>query len=106
MPGLTSKYGEGVQRVPADTPIEDMTMLLKRDGGIIVEQLVSHKSIDISYQDIKPRMDRDKVWKGKFFPEQTKRCPGLIGVSKTFTQDQLMNPVYQAICDHFLTTRS
>jgi len=30
----------------------------------------------------------------------------MIGVSRTYTQDQLMHPLYQAICDHFLTSRN
>lgn len=62
------KYGGGPQRVSKDTPIEDMIMLLKRDGGVIIEKFVSPESIDESYRDILPRMERDKKWKGKFFP--------------------------------------
>lgn len=28
----------------------------------------------------------------------------MIGVSRTYTKDQLMHPLYQAVCNHFLTS--
>jgi ectoine hydroxylase-related dioxygenase (phytanoyl-CoA dioxygenase family) len=28
----------------------------------------------------------------------------MIGVSKTYIETQLMHPLYQAVCNHFLTT--
>lgn len=30
----------------------------------------------------------------------------MIARSKTFTETQVMHPLYQAVCDHFLTTRT
>lgn len=71
MPALTSKYGPEVQRVPVDAPLEDIIMLLKRDGGVVVQDFVSHESIDQSYQEILPKMEGDRVWKGTFFPVST-----------------------------------
>jgi hypothetical protein len=68
MPGLTSKYGPEVQRLPLDAPLEDVIMLLKRDGAVIVEQFVSHESIDKAYEEIRPKMEDDREWKGTFFP--------------------------------------
>jgi len=101
-----SKYGPGVQRLPVDAPLADVVALMKRDGGVVIEKFVPHESIDQAYAEIKPKMDADREWKGNFFPGETKRCPGMIGVSKTYTQDQLMHPLYQAVCDHFLTSRN
>jgi hypothetical protein len=38
--------------------------------------------------------------------EETKRAPGLIGLSPAYTMTQLMNPLYKEVCEYFLTTRS
>jgi ectoine hydroxylase-related dioxygenase (phytanoyl-CoA dioxygenase family) len=38
--------------------------------------------------------------------EETQRAPSLVAISKTYTETQMMNPVFQAVCRHFLTTRS
>ena len=68
MPGLTSKYGPQVQRLPLDAPPEDVIMLLKRDGGVIIEKSVSHESSDKAYDEIRPNMDDDREWKWTFSP--------------------------------------
>lgn len=38
--------------------------------------------------------------------EETRRAPSLIARSPTFTKTQLMNPLFQKICAHLLTTRT
>lgn len=67
----SAKYASGLQRVPSDAPIEDIIALLKRDGGVIVKSLVPTESIDQAYKEIKPKMDTDKEWEGKFFPSSS-----------------------------------
>lgn len=127
MPGATTTYGKGVQKVPADAPVEDVIALLKRDGGVFIKGLVSEADIDQAYDDCRARIDNDKVWEGKFFPskpanrqdlnvvmltrsffltEETQRAPGLLALSPTYARTQLMHPLYRAVCDHFLTTRT
>ena len=76
MPSATSKFGPEVQRVPVDAPVEDVIALLKRDGGVIIKNFVSHESIDQCYKEIKPKMDADREWQGKFFPS-TLTCDSL-----------------------------
>lgn len=68
MPGVTSKNGPEVQRLPLDAPLEDVIMLLKRDGGVIIESSCPMKSIDKAYVEIQPKMEDDREWKGTFFP--------------------------------------
>lgn len=38
--------------------------------------------------------------------EETQRAPGLLALSPTYAKTQMMNPVFQQVCDYFLTTRS
>ncbi|KAF5625606.1 galactoside o-acetyltransferase [Fusarium sp. NRRL 52700] len=37
---------------------------------------------------------------------ETQRAPSLLALSPTYARTQVMNPVYQQVVDHFLTTRS
>ena len=66
MPSRDSKNAP--ERVPVDGPIEDVISLLKRDGGVIIKNFVSPDSVDQCYNEIKPKMDADREWDGKFFP--------------------------------------
>ncbi|KAH8432831.1 phytanoyl-CoA dioxygenase family protein [Aspergillus melleus] len=101
-----SKYQPGVQNVPNDTPLEDILFLLKRDGGVIIKGLIPVEDVDKTTEEIRHRLDQDLPWDGEFFPKETRRAPSMIALSPTYTKTQLMNPVFQAVCDHFLTTRS
>ena len=42
----------------------------------------------------------------QFATEETQRAPSLIARSPTYTETQLMNPLFRAITEQFLTTRS
>ncbi|RFU33825.1 hypothetical protein B7463_g2494, partial [Scytalidium lignicola] len=107
MPGiLSNKYPPGTQRVSPDVPIEDIFGLLKRDGGVVVEKLLSRETIEQSNREIAARLEADKSWSGTFFPGETRRAPGLNSFAPTYTKNHLMNPIYQAVCRHFLTTKN
>jgi len=106
MPGITKQWGPEVQYVPNDTQLDDLLYLIKRDGLVIVRNLVSEEDVDHAHNDVKDRLEDDPEWDGSFFPKETKRAPGMIARSLTYTKTQVMNPTFQAVCDHFLTTRS
>jgi hypothetical protein len=61
-------YDSGLQYLPADTPIDDITYLLKRDGGVVLRSLISDEELDKTYDEIKDRIDQDLEWDGEFFP--------------------------------------
>ncbi|KAM0355126.1 hypothetical protein ACHAPU_000986 [Fusarium lateritium] len=103
---ILDKYGLEVQRVPAHTPVDDIIALLKRDGGVFVESLIPENDVDKAYNECRERLESDIEWSGDFFPKETQRAPNLLGLSPTYARSQVMNPVYQQVVDHFLTTRS
>ncbi|KAL7765695.1 hypothetical protein ACKLNR_003611 [Fusarium oxysporum f. sp. zingiberi] len=103
---VLDRYGPEVQRVPADAPIEDIIALLKRDGGVFVKGLVSEADVDKAYDECRARLDSDVEWSGSFFPKETQRAPSFLALSPIYARSQVMNPVYQQVVDHFLTTRS
>ncbi|KAL3433580.1 hypothetical protein BDV09DRAFT_186596 [Aspergillus tetrazonus] len=104
---LSSKEdGPKVQYVTKDTPLEDIIAFMKRDGAVIVRQLVSPADIDQAYEEIRPCLEQRPRWNGSFFPKETQRTPNLIAISPTYTRTQMMNPLFHQLCNHFLTTRS
>lgn len=63
-----SKYGPEVQKVPADTPVQDIISLLKRDGGVFVKGLVPAADVDKAFEECRARLESDVEWNGQFFP--------------------------------------
>lgn len=80
----SAKYGPEVQRVPVNAPIEDVIMLLKRDGGVIVEGFLPPSSIDQTYEEIRPKMENDREWKGNFFPVSIPFGPSSMDANKRY----------------------
>ncbi|KAL3480189.1 phytanoyl-CoA dioxygenase [Aspergillus californicus] len=102
----STRYNPGLQYLSPDAPIDDISYLLKRDGGVVLRNLIANTDLDKSYAEIKDKIDQDVEWDGEFFPKETKRVNALIANSPTYTKTQLMNPVFQALCTQLLTTRS
>lgn len=48
------EYENGIQFLSADTPLDDMIYLMKRDGSIIVKNLVPIEDIDQANKDVRP----------------------------------------------------
>lgn len=84
--------------------LEAVALGLKRVGGIVLKNVASASDLAQMEQDVRPHIVGDKAWTGSFFPAQTRRVTGLVTKSRTFTDKVIMNPVYQRICDKFLTS--
>ncbi|KAK2007826.1 phytanoyl-CoA dioxygenase [Colletotrichum eremochloae] len=106
MLSISTNYGPEVQKIPADSPMEDIIYLLKRDGGVFLKNLIPVADVEKAYEECRERLENDVEWNGSFFPKQTQRASALLALSPTYAKTQVMNPVYQQVCNHFLTTRS
>jgi hypothetical protein len=73
-----------IARVDAHDPnttSEVVADIIRRDGGVIIENLIS-KELALKIKDeLKPYFDSDRIDPTGFFPETTKRASGLIGIS-------------------------
>ncbi|CBF73898.1 hypothetical protein AN8106.2 [Aspergillus nidulans FGSC A4] len=103
---VSRDYAPGLQYVLPSAPVDDIFYLLKRDGAVVIRNLISHEDLDQTYEEIEDTLNADLEWDGEFFPKETKRANGLIGISPTYVRTQLMHPLFQATSAHFLTTRS
>ncbi|KAJ5398052.1 hypothetical protein N7509_006165 [Penicillium cosmopolitanum] len=55
--------------------------VLEREGGVIIENLISQELAQQIKTDLKPHFDGDTPDKYGFFPETTQRASGLLGIS-------------------------
>jgi hypothetical protein len=74
MPSAVDQLPHGVQKVPADAPLDYIIRLLKRDGGVFIKGLISEEGVDKAYEECRERLDNDMEWEGTFFPSASP-CP-------------------------------
>lgn len=89
-----------------DSSIDEIIEAMKVTGGCVIKNFVSDDDVANMEKELRPGLDADTAWKGDFFPKQTRRGYSLLGESPTFAKKAFMHPVYQAVCDKFLTTRN
>lgn len=72
---ITNRFPPGVQRLPVTAPAEDFILLLKRDGGVIIENYASEETMEKCNKEIGPQLERDQSWAGEFFPVLDTQLP-------------------------------
>lgn len=88
---------------PGTTP-DALIEVINRDGGVIVQNLVSH---DLAMQikaELKPYFDNDIVDPSGFFPDTTQRATGLVGISPGFVE-YMTTPLLVDVADKILTSK-
>jgi len=63
------------------TTTDLLISILERDGGVIVENIISKELAARIKAELKPFFDTDKKDNSGFFPETTQRATGLLGRS-------------------------
>lgn len=63
------------------TTKQELIRIIERDGGVIVEGLISDDLAQRIKADLKGHFDTDDVDASGFFPETTQRATGLLGIS-------------------------
>ncbi|KAF5638129.1 phytanoyl dioxygenase family [Fusarium sp. NRRL 52700] len=90
---------------PSTTP-QNLVAAIKRDGGVIVENLISRQLAEQIKVDLKPHFDSDIPDLSGFFPVTTQRATGLFNVSDACVQ-LACNPLYidvaNELCSSSLT---
>lgn len=76
---------------------------LNRDGGVIVENLITPELAAQIRTELKPHFDTDRIDKTGFFPETTQRASGLIAISPGCI-DYLTTPLLQEVAEAVLTS--
>jgi hypothetical protein len=85
------------------TTTDLLVSLIQRDGGVIVEKLISAELASQIKSDLKPYFDTDRVDASGFFPHTTQRATGLLGKSDACVELAL-NPVYIKVANAMISS--
>ncbi|KAH8804433.1 phytanoyl-CoA dioxygenase family protein [Xylogone sp. PMI_703] len=86
------------------TNTQEVVNALRQTGGCIIKGLVQKQHLDQIESDLRPYLDADQPWQGKFYPKETRRCCGLIGKSETFATEVVGSRLWLDVCDTLLTS--
>ena len=90
-----------VRRVSIDTPIEELLDILDEDAGLIIENVLNQKSLDLIKEDLKPFLNVTRHGQDEFTGYETKRVGALLARSKT-CQELALNPLVNQMAGNFL----
>lgn len=110
---MTSTAGEqhrpsdALERVPVDSDLGKVAELLRRDGGVIVEGMISPTNTVTLCAELDQHVERRGPGfrhhtHSNFYGRNTKRIQGLAVKSATFVDEVLLNPVLLGLADRIL----
>lgn len=77
--------------------------VIRRDGGVIIENLITSNLALQMKSELKPYFDTDRIDPTGFFPVTTKRASGLIGISPGCV-DYLTTPLLIDVANNLLSS--
>lgn len=87
----------------ASTTPEKAISYIERDGGVIIENLISQQLAEQISSDLKPHFEKDIPDKYGFFPATTQRATGLLGISDACVE-LACNPFYIAVANALVSS--
>lgn len=85
------------------TSSKTLVDILKRDGGVIVENLIPRELAAQIRKDLKPHFDSDIPDKYGFFPKTTRRATGILGVSDACVE-LACNKLYTDVANEMISS--
>jgi ectoine hydroxylase-related dioxygenase (phytanoyl-CoA dioxygenase family) len=86
-----------------ETTTELLVSIIERDGGVIVENIISDQLTAQIKADLAPYFDTDRVDPSGFFPSTTQRATGLLGISDACV-DLACNPTYIGVANKMISS--
>lgn len=105
-PTIKEQSKPTIARYDANDPATTTDLLvsiIERDGGVIVENLISKDLATQIRAELKPYFDTDKKDPSGFFPETTQRATGLLGRSDGCV-DLAMNSTWINVANKMLSS--
>ena len=82
----------GLQHLPATATPDEAVTALKRDGAVIIDQVISRDAMDAVAAELKPWLDATAFGRDEFSGRQTKRTGGLVARSPK-CRELVMHPL-------------
>ncbi len=102
MPSSPPKIARYDARDPSTTT-ELLVSIIERDGGVIVENIISQNLASQVKSDLKPYFDTDKIDPSGFFPTTTQRATGLLAKSDACVE-LACNPTYIKVANAMISS--
>lgn len=95
-----------LRTLPATSSLEEVLSILDRDGGLIIEDFVTHTHVSAMKTEIDSFDTSDHINTAiSILPSQTNVVPGIIGKSPTAVSIVSTDPLLLALQDKLLTDR-
>ena len=87
--------------LPPSATGTEIASVMRRDGGVIVDDLATSAQLDAFFDEMRPWTDATRVGQDDFTGRATRRTGGLLARSAT-ARELVMHPTALATCDDFL----
>lgn len=101
MPELTSASSPELQTLPVDTPTERILEVLRRDGALILADVLTPAQVDAFLADVRPYMEATRNGFDEFTGRSTTRTGALVARSAT-SRDLVLSESVLAAAQAFL----
>lgn len=106
-PASPLAYPDGLERVLTDTDPDKIVHILRRDGGLVIEELLDASAVERINAELAPHLAarRPGFKEGhddSFYGAATTRIQGLASKSRTFVEEYLLHPTLLAVADRIL----
>ncbi len=91
-----------VEHLPATATPEEATAILKRDGAVIIDSVLSAREMDAVAAELKPWMDATEFGPDDFSGRRTKRTGGLVARSPK-CRELVMNQLVLGVAEELLS---
>ena len=98
-----------LEHVAANTPVDEIVRVLRRDGAVIVDDLIDadaigriNDEVDQYVEAADPEMDHLNPAIQFFFGKETRHVAGMPGKSRSFATEVMIHPTLMAVCDEVL----
>ena len=90
-----------VVTLPSSAAVDQVVEVLRRDGGVIIADMLDQEVLDRFNADLEPFLSRVPYGEAGFTGARTRRCAALFAKSMT-TADLLMRPQFLGACEQVL----
>jgi ectoine hydroxylase-related dioxygenase (phytanoyl-CoA dioxygenase family) len=96
-----TKSSKSLVTLPASATVDQVAEVLRRDGGVIVADMLESAVLDRFNADLEPFLRRVPYGEKGFTGARTRRCAALFAKSMA-TADLLMQPHFMGACEQIL----
>lgn len=101
-------YSDSLTRCPVNTSVSELAKIVHRDGGVVIEGLLTPNETRSLHDQLQPHVERrspgfrEDAGDDEFYGRKTVRIQGLAARSRQFVDSVLLNEILLGIADEIL----